>query len=649
MRDSKLKHELEVHQIELEMQNEELRRTQAELEESRDRYYELFDLAPVPYVTLDAAGRILECNLTTADLLGVTRARLLGRPLSAFMSPDDADRLHRFLKRVVASTEKKSEDFELHTLNQHLVRTHIEAIGVPAAGDRPFACRCVMVDLSALHQAENRLRETEERFRQFAEAVDDVFYARERDGRFSYVNAAFVRAMGMSVETLYETDSGWSASIDPDDVERYRIAETRLLQEGRPYDIGYRIRRRGEVRFLRHRAYPVFERDGRVKRTVGIVNDVTLERELEEQLRHAQKMEAVGALASGVAHDFNNVLQSIIGLGWMALKKDARPSEVREHVEAIVRTARRGGAVAGRLTSFARRGKTVSGTQEIDVMVQEVSALLTHLLTEDITVELSLDAPGAVVNADAAQLEQILMNLAANARDAMPHGGKLLIQTSLEEDVARLVVTDTGGGMDAATLARIFEPFFTTKCAGRGTGLGLASVKSLIQQLGGRVEVRSALGQGTTVRLELPLADAKVSLLPPNPIVQLLTGKVLLVEDEPIVRMTIRRYLEELGLDVVEASNGEEGRRRFAAEKSSINLLVTDVVMPGMLGTVLAGLLQASKPDLRVLFMTANPQNIVTERSLAGRALLRKPFNREDLAAVLGELLLKQEDCQVMA
>jgi PAS domain S-box-containing protein len=639
LRNSKLQHELEVHQVELEMQNEELRRTQAELEESRDLYYELFDLAPVPYVTLDATGRIVECNLTTADLLGVTRGRLLGRPLAAFLPLPEADRLHRFLKRVLASTEKQSEDFEIHTLDARVVRAHIEAIGVPARPNRPFTCRCVIVDLSALREAQDRLRESEERFVQFAESVDDVFYVRERDGRFSYVSPPFERTFGVAADALYESRSGWLASVDPNDREQLRAAEATLLSDAKSFDVSYRIRRRDEVRFVRHRAYPVHDRDGKVARTVGIVHDVTLERELEEQLRHAHKMEAIGTLATGVAHDFNNVLQSIIGLGWMALKKDARPSEVREHVEAVVRTARRGGAVASRLTSFARRGKTVGCFQEVDAMVQEVAGLLTHLLTEDVNVELLLDAAGAVVKTDAAQLEQILMNLAANARDAMPHGGKLVIRTSVEGDRVRLEVSDTGCGMDAATRARIFEPFFTTKTAGRGTGLGLASVQAVVQQHGGSVRVESEPGKGTTVVLDLPMADGGDAPDAPAPTLELMIGKVLLVEDQPVVRMTIRQYLEELGLEVIEASNGEEGRRRFSEAKGSIRLLITDVVMPGMLGTVLAGLLQASSPSLRVLFMTANPQSIVAERSLTNRGFLRKPFNKQDLAAVLGELL----------
>jgi two-component system, cell cycle sensor histidine kinase and response regulator CckA len=638
LRAGRLKHELEVRRAELETQNEELRRAQAELQESRDQYYELFDLAPIAYVTLDEAGRIVETNLTAAELLGLPRASLIGRPLQAFMEQSDADAFHRLLKRASTSSEKQSQELDLHPFTKCTMRAHVDAIGVPAQPGRPFSCRCVIADLSALRQVEHRLTESEERFRQFVEAVDDVFYIRDGDGRFVYLSPAFERTFGLRVQDDCQTASGWTELIVEEDRERLRLADERLVAEGRAYDVGYRIRRSDETRHLRHRAYPVLDRTGLVGRTVGIIHDVTVERELEEQLRHAQKMETIGALASGVAHDFNNVLQSIIGLGWMALKKDARPSEIRENVEAVVRTARRGGAVTGRLTSFARRRMTNVGRQEVDSVLQEVAVLLPHLLTEAIVIELDLGAPGVTVAADAAQLEQILMNLAANARDAMPRGGTLCIQTSVEGASVRILVSDTGCGMDPAVRAQIFEPFFTTKGAGRGTGLGLASVRALTEQLGGRVEVESEVGIGTVVTLELPVVAADLIGAPPRPTVELMDGKVLLVEDEPVVRMTIRRYLEELGLEVIEASNGEEARRRFAST-SGFRLLVTDVVMPGMLGTVLAGLLQSSQPELRVLFMTANPQSIVAERSLSGRALLRKPFNKHDLACTLGELL----------
>lgn len=636
---NKLQHELQVHQIELETQNEELRRAQVELEESRDRYHELYDLAPVAYVTLDRSGRILESNLTTAALLDVPRAELIGRAVQGFLTAEDADRFHRYLGAVSRSTEKQGDDFDLHTVSGRVVRTRIEGVSVPPLHERPPTCRCVIIDLSLLRVAQDEQRKSEERFRQLAESIEDVFYVRDRDGRFCYLSPAFERIFGLSPEPLYEGTAGWSRGVDSEDRERLELAEAALLADGHAFDVGYRVKRRGEVRFLRHRAYPVRDRSSLVTRTVGVVHDVTVERQLEDQLRHAQKMEAVGALASGVAHDFNNVLQSILGLGWMALKKDARPSDVREHVESIVRTARRGGAVTGRLTSFARRGRASAGVRELDAMVKEAASLLPHLLMEHIEVRVELGAPGVVICAEEMQIEQILMNLAGNARDAMPGGGTIRIETFVVGESVRLSVSDNGAGMDDATRTRVFEPFFTTKGVGRGTGLGLASVQALAQQLGGHVECASELGNGSTFVIELPIGPPQEAVAVTTVISPKLTGTVLLVEDEPIVRMTIRQYLEELGLEVVEASNGEEARRRFVAADGSIRLLVTDVVMPGMLGSVLAGLLQASLPELRVLLMTANPQGFGAERDRPHRALLRKPFNKEDLASTLGELL----------
>jgi PAS domain S-box-containing protein len=648
---AELHHELEVHRVELEMQNDELRRAHLELEESRDRYYELYDLAPVAYVTLDSVGRIVETNLTTAQLLGVGRARLVGRPLSTYLFPDEADRYHRFLMNVTRSTEKQSDDFDLQAASGRIIRAHIEAVAVPAQGRRGLTCRCVIIDLSALRQAERRLHESEERFRQIADAIDDVFYVRERDGKFSYLSPAFEDMFRASADTVLQTGSGWMSMIDREDRARLMRAEARLLAEGRMFDVGYRVSRQGSVRFLRHRAYPVLDREGEVLKTVGVVHDATIERELEEQLRQAQKMEAIGSLASGVAHDFNNVLQAVLGLATMALAEDSTPSDVREYVSRIVRAARRGGAVAGRLMSFARRDAAASNAHELDAMVREVVGLLTHLLTENVTLEVDLRAPDAFVLAETSQLEQILMNLGANARDAMPQGGKLRIETSIvssselrgvreAERYVRMRVTDTGAGIDEATLRRIFEPFFTTKSVGRGTGLGLASVLALTRQMGGDVQADSEIGRGTTFTFEFPACDVTPAVVPERPSRPgVLGGKALLVEDEPAIRMAVHKYLEELGLEVVEAANGEEAQRRFIDSQGAFRLLVTDIVMPGMMGTVLANQLQERRPDLRVLFITANPQGIMAERSAPGRALLRKPFTKDDLASKLGELV----------
>ncbi len=652
---ARLRHELEIHQVELEMQNEALRTAQLELEASRDRYHELYDLAPVAYVTLDAGGKILEANMTAALLLGVERSRLVGRHLASFAAPDDADDLHRYLQRVFQTTSKQVTEIDLMPGKGQRLHVHVEAVCARPTETEPRSCRCVLVDLSALRRAEQKLSESEERFRQIAECIEDAFYVRERDGRYSYVSPGYERLRGEPAAELDAAAGSWVAAVHPDDRERLARAEARLLQDGEPLDQQYRVLRSpDEVRFVRHRAYPVLGPAGGILRTVGVIHDETAERELEHELRHAQKMEAVGALASGVAHDFNNVLQAILGLASMAVSEAASRDDVRQHIEGIVRASKRGGTVAGRLMAFARRAAPATAPQDLDGMVRDAVALLRHLLTENIGVDVDLDARGSMILADPSHIEQILMNLATNARDAMPHGGTLHVETRIltagelrggrwirrAERYVRLKVSDTGTGIDDATRRRIFEPFFTTKRTGKGTGLGLSSVFALTRQIGGHVEVDSEVGSGTSFSIELPATDVRrITPSPRGLDASLLSGKVLLVEDEPMVRITVRCYLEELGLSVIEAANGEEAQRLFTASLGSVRLLITDVVMPAMLGTTLAELLQATTPALRVLFITANPQGILAERLAPGRALLRKPFAKEELAEKLRELL----------
>jgi nitrogen-specific signal transduction histidine kinase/ActR/RegA family two-component response regulator len=384
---------------------------------------------------------------------------------------------------------------------------------------------------------------------------------------------------------------------------------------------------------------------------IGVSLDVTARHELEDRLRQAQKMEAVGRLAGGVAHDFNNLLQVIQGHARFALEALPEPGDLREDLEAVYAASERAARLTRQLLAFSRKQILQPRELDLNAVVRGVMPMLGRLIGEDIAVVTHLAPRLGAVTADPAQLEQVLVNLAVNARDAMPEGGTLGIETA---DVAldaaacerrdgpvapgayvRLAVRDTGAGMDEATRARAFEPFFTTKAPGKGTGLGLATVYGIVRQSGGCVTVSSAPGAGTTVVVELPRTSAPEPARPAAdaPAPGRGTGTVLLVEDDATVRQFVRRVLEWQGYAVLEAAHGPDALRVAAEHGGRIDLVLTDVVMPGMSGRALAEALTASRPGLRVLFMSGYTDDEILRRGLGttGVALLEKPFTAEAL------------------
>ncbi|MBZ0237498.1 MAG: response regulator, partial [Deltaproteobacteria bacterium] len=313
-------------------------------------------------------------------------------------------------------------------------------------------------------------------------------------------------------------------------------------------------------------------------------------RQREVELRHAQKLEAIGRLASGVAHDFNNVLMGIAGCTDVAVRKLDADHPARQYLAEVIAAAHRASSITARLLAFGRRGELERTRVAIDALLGQVAAIARPLLPADIELELALAADDASVDGDAGQLEQVVLNLVTNARDAMPGGGRLTVATSVEtggdEELVVVRATDTGRGMDETTRARVFEPFFTTKELGHGTGLGLPTVYAIVSQHGGRVELDSAPGTGTTFRILLPRAAAESAARDDDRAgrAHARGGKprrVLVVEDDPLVRAAVRHYLSEHGHDVTEAVDAADACRRLAANDHGVDLVVTDVVLPG--------------------------------------------------------------------
>jgi two-component system cell cycle sensor histidine kinase/response regulator CckA len=405
------------------------------------------------------------------------------------------------------------------------------------------------------------------------------------------------------------------------------------------------------------------DKNGQATHVIGVLMDVTDRRLLEEQLRHAQKMDAIGRLAGGVAHDFNNLLTAILSFTRFAMKAVEPDSRPYQDMEEVLKAGKRAEALTGQLLAFSRR-KPIS-PQQVDVndLITNLEKMLARLVGESIRLETHLDPKIGSIRMDPGSLEQVIVNLAVNARDAMPKGGRLCIQTTnvvYDEEATNgephqlpkgrcveIRVSDEGTGMDDGTLQRIFEPFFTTKDVGSGTGLGLATCYGIVQQAGGSISVESQLGEGSTFRVTLPTTIEGTRALDSEPPSQRVRGRetVLVVEDEePLRRLTVRT-LAELGYRVIQAKNGADALSSYGAVATEIDLLVTDVIMPEVGGPTLAKRLLERNPKLRVLFVSGYaPAKMENDGLLdLGVTLLEKPFTPEQLASYVRKVLSAPE------
>jgi two-component system, cell cycle sensor histidine kinase and response regulator CckA len=390
-----------------------------------------------------------------------------------------------------------------------------------------------------------------------------------------------------------------------------------------------------------------------VKRELREAENRRAAKRLEEQLVQAQKMEAIGRLAGGIAHDFNNLLTAILSFGSMAASELAPGNPVREDIEEILRAARRAESLTGQLLAFSRRKAISPRVINLNDLIVDIDRMLRRLIGEDIDL---VTAPAQNlwnVCVDPSAFDQVLVNLAVNARDAMPNGGKLSVETSnaiigegqkiAAGEYVVVAVSDSGLGMDAETLQKIFEPFFTTKEPGRGTGLGLSTCYGIVSQAGGSISVESEVGIGTTFRVHLPRAHsatADLKAMPAAPVSFAGTETILVTEDDDQVRKLVVRSLRRLGYQVLEAPNGAEAIR-VCGEHQGIALMITDVVMPGISGRELSERVSALQPNLKVLFMSGYTEHSIVHHGVLdpGIRMIQKPFTPSDLAEVVRRML----------
>jgi len=495
-----------------------------------------------------------------------------------------------------------------------------------------------------------QLFEREEMFRLITENAEEMIAMIDASGRRLYNSPAYQRVLGYTAQELQST--GPLEQVHPDDRLHVQQAADEALRGGAGRRIEYRMRHKdGSWRLLESTASTILSESGKVEKLVVVNRDVTAHRRLEEQLRQAQKMDAIGRLSGGIAHDFNNLLGVIIGYGEFLDENIPKDSPLASSVSEILQSGRRAASLTKQLLAFSRQQVMEPKVLDLNVVVGDMEKLLHRLIGEHIELKSNFAGEASTVMADQSQIEQVLLNLAVNARDAMPKGGKLVVETQhavIDETMTRqypypvltgryvlLAVSDSGIGMDTATRIRIFEPFFTTKDKGKGTGLGLSVVYGIVKQSGGYIHVYSEPGLGTTFKIYLPYVDRAAEGGTSDKAKRATGGTetVLLVEDEDSLRVLTRNILQSFGYRVIEADNGVNALIVSRKHEEEIHLLLTDIVMPEMGGKELAETLARERAGIVTMFMSG-----YTGQTYGGAVLsensnfIQKPFARDAIA-----------------
>ncbi|HUK92063.1 MAG TPA: PAS domain S-box protein [Blastocatellia bacterium] len=619
-------------------------------------------------------GIVWQADANTFAFSFVSRhaERMLGYPVHRWLNepdfwrnhihPDDRHWVIELCRRATA--EKKGQEFQYRMLHPdgRVVWLH-DFVTVVAGGDRPVELRGVMVDITERKKAEESLRKSEEEHRLFFELDVAGNYISTPEGAVTNCNPAFVRMFGF--DSVEEAVKDGAASLYPSPEARQAFVDLVKRQERLEYFEKELRRKDGSVIHVIENVIGSFNEDGSLAEIRGYLMDDTERRKVEQQFRQSQKLEAIGQLAGGIAHDFNNLMTIILGYSQLLLRRLAKSDP--NYVEAleIRKAGARAAALTGQLLAFSRKQILQPRVINLNEVVADLDKMLRRIIGEDIDLATVTDPKAGLVKADPGQIEQVIVNLAVNARDAMPTGGRLTIETAnvyLDENYSgahvgtrpgqyvMLAISDNGSGMDEKVQAHVFEPFFTTKHSGKGTGLGLSTVYGIVKQSGGNIWVYSEPGQGTTFKVYLPRVDA-----PPDSHAQIDLGDhelhgaetVLLVEDDAAVRQLAAVALREAGFTVIEASSGDEALRLVTEPRGAcFEMLVTDVVMPGTGGKELADRVKAARPDVKALFITGYTDNAIVHhgRLSPGIDILQKPFTPSDLVRKVREVLDADSD-----
>jgi PAS domain S-box-containing protein len=640
-----------------------LKKAQQSGRESEEKYLLLLNSTAQGIYGLDLEGRCTFCNPACLRLLGYRSPEdLLGKNMHALVHHTRAD-----------ETPYSEEDSQIYTAVRTGQASHVaEALQWRADGTSflamywsypmykagvPVGAVVSFLDISEQRRAEQALRESEEKYRELVENATCGIYRSDRDGNFLDVNPALVAMLGYSSKAELMTHN-LNSDIYENPADRLSTLEM-CATSGRVESAEVNWKRKdGRIISVWVSGRQVRGKDGQVKHFEVIVEDITERRNLEAQLRQAQKMEAVGLLADGISHDFNNYLGVILGNADLLLSK-IQSDKLQHYAEDIKEAARHAVQLTRQLLAFSRKQVLHPALLDLNAVVRDVVKILRRLIGEDVQIVIEAETNLASIRADHGQVEQILMNLATNSRDAMPNGGKFTIRTENAElgpeDVARhpyvkpgryvrLSVSDTGEGMSEEIRSHVFEPFFTTKPQGRGTGLGLATIDTIVKQNGGYVWISSALGSGTTFDIYLPrvnkAAPAQLDGLEGLEEFTKGTETILLLEDEEPLRAVICEQLTAGGYCVLQASRGGQALEVAQQYKGPIHLIISDVVLPDMSGPSTVARMQALHPETKVLFVSGYGEVPAAHKLIEkGAILLQKPVSQSDLMRKVDEIL----------
>ena len=592
------------------------------------------------------------------------------------LTPEQLAALQALSRRVIAQLELRKKTAELTMVvaeheragirlrqnNEQLVAAEQETKRLLAVAEKSRrALLSVLEDEKLTGQS---LRESEERFRQMTESIDEVFWMTDPlKGSLIYMSPAYEKVWGRTCASLYAASGTWVDALYPEDSERIQAA-ARTKQLRGEYDEIYRIvRPDGAVRWIHEQAFPVRNEASEIYRMVGVAQDITEKKELEAQFFRAQRLESIGTLASGIAHDLNNILAPIM-MAAPLVRMSKSPEVTEKMLVTIEKSVQRGAQLVRQLLTFGRGAEGEKRMLFVAPIIQEIVTIAQQTFPRNITITAEVAAGQTPISADATQVHQILLNLCVNARDAMPQGGLLTIATKDEQfDVARaatmpgaqagkyvlITVTDTGTGMTPEIADKIFNPFFTTKEVGKGTGLGLATVLGLVKSHGGFLSLTSAPGKGTTFRVYFPAGStietsspfAQGTAAPPG------HGELLLVvDDEENIRDTVRGMLIQHGYTVAVAEDGIEGISRFAMGQGEIKLLITDLDMPNMDGVTMIRVLRQMNPKLKIIVSSgilrgkqASDTRSAELTALGVTAFLDKPYTVDQILRAIHNAL----------
>jgi PAS domain S-box-containing protein len=635
----------------------------------------LLEAVPDAIVAVNQDGIILQVNSQAEGIFGYTREELIGQRIEMLV-PDSQRNQHRrhridFAQRP--KTRRMGANQDLRGKRRDGSEFPVEISLSPLETDQGLVVLSAIRDVTDRKRIENELQRAQEelnrnkdrklweyqsRLALIVDSSQDAIIGKDLSGIITTWNKGAERIYGYKAEEVVGQSIALLAPPDRKDEISQIINLIRDGQQVEHFET-IRLTKDGKQLNIAISASPIRDASGEIVGASTIARDITAQKKAEDQLRHSQKMEAMGRLAGGVAHDFNNILGIVMACADLLRTHVDTDPRAGQMIGYIFDASKRGATLTKQLLAFSRKQPLQVRVLDLNERLRDVSKLLRPLLGDDISVVFSPRSGAAFVEADPGQLDQIVLNLAVNSRDAMPKGGKFVLETDtadFDESFVRqqppmkagryvmLAVSDNGLGMDQATVSRIFEPFFTTKEVGKGTGLGLATVYGIVQQSGGHIWVYSEPGRGTTFKVYLPCADEKAGLAGEEAEeVAFPRGDgttILVVEDDPIIRALTTQILRDQGYTVVEAEDGVAALEKIASDPTRVNLVLTDVVMRGMSGPELVLRLMRQYPEMKFLYMSGYTGELVVDHGLKeGVALLEKPFTRAGLLnAVQSEL-----------